>query len=302
MPVPIAPILMALAAVLASAALTWAGRAAATVRRRRAVLARLPCAPGGAGWATGHTADMLAPDFHLRLCAWAEALGPVFTIRGVAGSKAVVIADPAALATAVGARGSGGTTTTATAAGPPTVTSLAPLPKWRPAYGVMDGVWGGSTPSIFTAADLTPRWRAVRRATAPCFSAAAVKAHFPLISARLSELGDALVARAGLTPPGQAFEVAMDGACMRLALDVIGLVRGRRRHGEKGGCVDVGRGGARTGVCALEKPGTIHTHADTTDTTKNPRPPLARTSEPSAAGPAPSSRRCRSPWPKPRPR
>lgn len=285
-------ILTALAAILASAALTSAARALARVRRRRALLARLPCAPGGAGWLTGHTADMLAPDFHLRLCTWAEALGPIFTIRGVAGSRAVVVADPASLATAVGARGSGGsggdgkaTTTTATAA-------AVPFPKWRPAYGVMDGVWGGSTPSIFTAAGLTPRWRAVRRATAPCFSAAAVRSHFPLIVSKLESLGDALVSRAGVGAKGAPFEVAMDGACMRLALDVIGMV-----SGGGGGGMGVGRDGDGVG----ERPSFFLTQP-TQKNKKKHRPPLARTSTPSPAGRAPSWRRFPSPWRRRRPK
>lgn len=220
MPTP-APLTIATAllAIVASLALTALARLASTVRARRAALAKLPAAPGGGSWAVGHTSDMLAPDFHLRLCAWRAALGPIFTIRGVLGSRAVVVADPVALATAVGARRGSAAPPTSAATAPP---GAAPFLKWRPAYGVMDGVWGGSTPSIFTAAGLTPRWRAVRRATAPCFSAASIRAHFPLIQAKLAGLGDALVERAATK--GAPFEVAMDGACMRLALDVIGMV------------------------------------------------------------------------------
>ena len=233
-------LLTTLAAIALSLAATTLARALATVRARRAALARLPAAPGGGSWAVGHTADMLAPDFHLRLSQWKADLGPIFTIRGVVGSRAVVVADPVSLATAVGARGRSAAAPTS----PATPASLVPFPKWRPAYGVMDGVWGGSTPSIFTAAGLTPRWRAVRRATAPCFSAAAIRGHFPLIASRLGGLGDALVAGAGLPTKGAPFQVAMDGACMRLALDVIGMVRGARdSEGKKRGVVvGMGRG------------------------------------------------------------
>ena len=234
-------LLTTLAAIALSLAATTLARALATVRARRAALARLPAAPGGGSWAVGHTADMLAPDFHLRLSQWKADLGPIFTIRGVVGSRAVVVADPVSLATAVGARGRSAAAPTS----PATPASLVPFPKWRPAYGVMDGVWGGSTPSIFTAAGLTPRWRAVRRATAPCFSAAAIRCHFPLIASRLGGLGDALVAGAGLPTKGAPFQVAMAGACMRLARDVIGMVRGARHsegHNERGGGGDGARG------------------------------------------------------------
>ena len=239
MPIPL-PLAVA-AAATAALALAALLSALTTIRARRSALAFLPCAPGGVSWLVGHTPDMLAPDFHLRLSAWADALGPTFTINGICGSRAVVISDPVSLAIALGARGTSSTVTPS----PPTralpgnplpaaAPFATPFPKWRPAYGVMDGVWGGKVPSIFTVADLTPTWRAVRRATAPCFSAAAIRAHFPLITSRLAALGDTLVGQARLCRPGKAFEVAMDGACMRLAVDVIGMVREERERMREG--------------------------------------------------------------------
>ena len=65
-------LLTTLAAIALTLAATTLARALATVRARRAALARLPAAPGGGSWAVGHTADMLAPDFHLRLSQWKQ--------------------------------------------------------------------------------------------------------------------------------------------------------------------------------------------------------------------------------------
>ena len=121
----------------------------------RAATAGLPLAPGGPG-AAGHGADLAGPSFHITLCAWSDALGGVFALRGPLGTRGIVVASPADVATVLGARGTGETA----------------APKWTPAYGELNRLWCGRA-SLFTAGPESPTWRAVRRAVAPCFSAAA---------------------------------------------------------------------------------------------------------------------------------
>ena len=104
----------------------------------------------------GHGADLAGPSFHITLCAWSDALGGVFALRGPLGTRGIVVASPADVAAVLGARGTGETA----------------APKWTPAYGELNRLWGGRA-SLFTAGPESPTWRAVRRAVAPCFSAAA---------------------------------------------------------------------------------------------------------------------------------
>ena len=193
----LAPALTALLSLLAASALTSTLRRAS---RRRLLLARLPLAPGSLGWLRGHVPLLLAPDFHRSMCRWSDELGGggVFAVALPFGDRGVVVTDPAAVAAVLGARHgcAGGEEDAAgsKASGGEQLPSypFEALPKYSPAYGVLDALWGGA-PSVFTASGKTARWAAVRKGVAPAFSVAASRGSVGGISRAAAELCDSLL-------------------------------------------------------------------------------------------------------------
>ena len=193
--------LTTLCAILASAILVSAIRRAA---RKNKLLKLLPLAPGSKGWLAGHVPSLLARDFHSLMCRWSDELlcggdsgsgGGAFAVALPFGDRGVVVTDPAAVAAVLGARRPGGGGRAGDERRRSSIALAAAdtaLPKYSPAYGVLDSLWGGS-PSVFTCARRTARWRAVRKGVAPAFSVAAARGCVGGIAGAAAELCDSLL-------------------------------------------------------------------------------------------------------------
>ncbi|KXZ52485.1 hypothetical protein GPECTOR_9g529 [Gonium pectorale] len=134
----------------------------------------------------------------------------------IVGRKYVVVADPALIPPIVG-RGSPG------------------LPKsdgyamWDRAISPHPGVQG-----LFTVAENTPTWRAVRRSYGPALGPGTLGFHYPIALSCAAKLGDWLAAAGthGSTP------LELNGAAKALTLDMLGL----SAFGLDFGCLDDPRG------------------------------------------------------------
>ncbi|KAF6256430.1 cytochrome P450 [Scenedesmus sp. NREL 46B-D3] len=157
--------------------------------------------------AQGHVSTLLSDRCPVQLAEWANAYGPVYKLQ-VLNSAIVVLTDPTA-ANSLIRWGSSDTY----------------LGKTRELYAALEIGTVPHMPNILTSAD-GAYWKAVRQATAPCFSISNLKKVFPwvlqLCDKAVRHMNSSSSAAAAGSRAAAAVSIDVEDLAKRFTADVIG--------------------------------------------------------------------------------
>lgn len=155
-----------------------------------------PRRPGLVNFVLGHIPDLAGSQNHFVQKQWSRQYGGIMKLRAL-DTYIAVVADPLIASELLRDK---------------------TLDKSRHAYQMLDAIFDDKGHSGLLTSQMTPHWRATRRAVASSLSPQSLRSSFP----KIQGVGDRLVQT--LTALGPVTPVDMDLMCAKLSWDIIGLV------------------------------------------------------------------------------
>ncbi|KAL0037109.1 hypothetical protein WJX79_000879 [Trebouxia sp. C0005] len=155
-----------------------------------------PAAPGRLNAVLGNLSDLSDNQYHRTTTRWSEKYGGICRLRFL-DKHVILIADPVIACEMLKDKS---------------------MDKSTRAYAIMNALFDDKGHSGLLTSQMTPRWRAVRKAVASALSPQTLRASFP----KLRTVAQRLVEKVRLHGPD--LPVDMDLLCAQLSWDIIGIV------------------------------------------------------------------------------